>query len=122
LGRKPVGIAGRWRSKFEDQALPTGDFKSRLLGFSTKSQMPDDTPNLSVVLPCHNEQDNLRPLITALREAIEPLKISYEIVVTDDCSSDNSWAMLKEFAAADKRIRVQRFVKNAGQSAALCAR
>jgi glycosyltransferase involved in cell wall biosynthesis len=83
--------------------------------------MPDDIPQISVVLPCHNEQDNLRPLITALREAIEPLKISYEIVITDDCSTDNSWTMLKEFAAADKRIRVQRFVKNAGQSAALWA-
>jgi glycosyltransferase involved in cell wall biosynthesis len=83
--------------------------------------MPDDIPQISVVLPCHNEQDNLRPLITALREAIEPLKISYEIVITDDCSTDNSWKMLKEFAAADKRIRVQRFVKNAGQSAALWA-
>jgi glycosyltransferase involved in cell wall biosynthesis len=83
--------------------------------------MPDDIPQISVVLPCHNEQDNLRPLITALREAIEPLKISYEIVITDDCSTDNSWTMLKEFAVADKRIRVQRFVKNAGQSAALWA-
>jgi glycosyltransferase involved in cell wall biosynthesis len=83
--------------------------------------MPDDIPQISVVLPCHNEQDNLRPLITALREAIEPLKISYEIVITDDCSTDNSWTMLKEFAAADQRIRVQRFVKNAGQSAALWA-
>jgi glycosyltransferase involved in cell wall biosynthesis len=83
--------------------------------------MPDDIPQISVVLPCHNEQDNLRPLITALREAIEPLKISYEIVITDDCSTDNSWTMLKEFAAADKRIRVQRFAKNAGQSAALWA-
>lgn len=83
--------------------------------------MPDDIPQLSVVLPCHNEQDNLRALITALREAIEPLKLSYEIVVTDDCSTDQSWTMLKEFAAADKRLRVQRFVKNAGQSAALWA-
>jgi glycosyltransferase involved in cell wall biosynthesis len=83
--------------------------------------MPDDSPELSVVLPCHNEQDNLRALITALRDAIEPLKISYEIVITDDCSTDNSWTLLKEFAASDKRIRVQRFVKNAGQSAALWA-
>ncbi len=83
--------------------------------------MPDDTPQLSFVIPCHNEQDNLRPLITALREAIEPLKVSYEIVITDDCSTDNSWTLLKEFAAADKRIRAQRFAKNAGQSAALWA-
>ncbi len=83
--------------------------------------MPDDTPQLSFVIPCHNEQDNLRPLIMALREAIEPLKVSYEIVITDDCSTDNSWTLLKEFAAADKRIRAQRFAKNAGQSAALWA-
>ena len=47
-------------------------------------------PTLSLVIPCYNEQDNLRPLVAAIREAVEPLKVSYEIVVTDDCSKDKS--------------------------------
>jgi len=75
-------------------------------------------PTLSLVIPCYNEQDNLRPLVAAIREAVEPLKVSYEIVVTDDCSKDKSWEILKELAAADARVRVQRFAFNCGESAA----
>jgi glycosyltransferase involved in cell wall biosynthesis len=80
-----------------------------------------DTPELSFVIPCYNEQDNLRALVQAIRGSADPLKRSYEIVVTDDCSKDNSWEVLKELAAADPRIRAQRFAVNSGQSAALWA-
>jgi glycosyltransferase involved in cell wall biosynthesis len=83
--------------------------------------MSSDSPLLSIVLPCYNEEGNLRPLIQAIREGVEPLKIDYEIVITDDCSRDNSWNLLKQLAAEDRRIRVQRFEKNAGQSAAMWA-
>ncbi len=78
-------------------------------------------PTLSFVIPCHNEQDNLRALAAAICEAVEPLRVTYEVVFTDDCSTDDSWKVLKELAAGDPRIRAQRFAKNAGQSAALWA-
>jgi len=78
-------------------------------------------PRISVVLPCHNEQENLRPLISRIIAALEPRGEAFEIVVTDDCSTDSSWSLLKELAAADPRLRVQRFVRNAGQSAAVWA-
>ncbi|MEO6183483.1 MAG: glycosyltransferase family 2 protein [Verrucomicrobiota bacterium] len=78
-------------------------------------------PLLSIVLPCYNEAGNLPTLVGAIRESLEPLKIDYEIVITDDCSRDNSWGLLKQLAETDKRIRIQRFQKNAGQSAALWA-
>ncbi|HKI68512.1 MAG TPA: glycosyltransferase family 2 protein [Verrucomicrobiae bacterium] len=77
-----------------------------------------DIPELSLVIPCYNEQDNLRALIKAIREAMEPLKLPYEVVITDDCSKDKSWEILKELAADDPRIRVQRFEFNCGESAA----
>jgi dolichol-phosphate mannosyltransferase len=82
--------------------------------------MPE-TPELSFVIPCHNEQDNLRALIAAIREVVDPLQRPYEIVITDDCSKDNSWEILKELAADNPRIRAQRFAFNCGQSAALWA-
>jgi dolichol-phosphate mannosyltransferase len=82
--------------------------------------MPE-APVISVVVPCYNEQDNLVPLVKTLSEVIAPLKISYEIVITDDCSKDNSWAILKKLAAEDPRVCIQRLVKNSGQSAALWA-
>ena len=56
---------------------------------------------VSVVLPCHNEQENLQPLVDAIRKALDPLLRSYEIVITDDRSSDGSWALLQKMAAAD---------------------
>ena len=49
------------------------------------------TTEISFVIPCHNEAANLKPLVAAIREAIGPLKTNYEIVITDDCSTDNSW-------------------------------
>ena len=73
---------------------------------------------LSFVIPCYNEQDNLRALITAIRAAADPLKLPYEVVITDDCSRDKSWEILKELAAADRRIRPQRLAFNCGESAA----
>jgi glycosyltransferase involved in cell wall biosynthesis len=78
----------------------------------------NENPVLSLVIPCYNEEGNLRRLIAAIRESVEPLKVSYEVVITDDCSKDGSWAILKELAAADARIRVQRFAFNCGESAA----
>ena len=79
-----------------------------------------DTPTLSFVLPCYNESGNLRELVQTLRGVLEPLGITYEFVITDDCSKDQSWAVLQELAA-DPRVRAQRFAFNCGQSAALWA-
>jgi glycosyltransferase involved in cell wall biosynthesis len=75
-------------------------------------------PEISLVIPCYNEQDNLRALFTAIRAAVDPLKLPYEVVITDDCSKDKSWEILKELAAADPRLRPQRFAFNCGESAA----
>ena len=49
---------------------------------------------ISFVIPCHNEQDNLPALVAAIREATDPLKRNYEIIIADDFSSDNSWNVL----------------------------
>jgi glycosyltransferase involved in cell wall biosynthesis len=80
-----------------------------------------ETPTLSIVVPCYDEQDNLRPLVEALRRAADPLQLPYEIVITDDHSRDRSWDVLKELAGADSRVRIQRLAVNRGQSAALWA-
>lgn len=78
----------------------------------------ESSPEISFVVPCYNEEGNLRELFKAIRAVIEPLKISYEILVTDDRSADKSWDILKEFAAADSRVRVFRLEINRGESAA----
>jgi dolichol-phosphate mannosyltransferase len=77
-----------------------------------------NAPEISLVIPCHNEQENLRPLLSAIHAAMDPLDLNYEVVITDDCSTDNSWNVLKELAANDPRLRIQRFKFNCGESAA----
>lgn len=80
--------------------------------------MNDTQPELSLVIPCYNEQENLRPLLAAIRAAADPLPLAYEVVITDDCSRDKSWEILKELAADDRRVRAQKLAFNCGESAA----
>lgn len=80
--------------------------------------MIPEVPVISLVIPCYNEEGNLQELVKAIRQTVDPLHIAYEVVITDDCSKDRSWAILKELAAADPRIRPQRLSRNSGESAA----
>jgi glycosyltransferase involved in cell wall biosynthesis len=77
-----------------------------------------NAPDLSLVIPCHNEEKNLQPLVAAIHAVLDPLALEYEIVVTDDCSTDDSWSVLKQLAANDPRLCIQRFEFNCGESAA----
>ena len=43
-------------------------------------------------------------MVTTTVQVLEPLKLSYEIVITDDCSRDRTWELLKHLAAGDPRI------------------
>src|SRR5712671_6401422 len=77
-----------------------------------------NVPELSVVIPCHNEAENLRPLLAAIHAALDSLALDFEVVITDDCSSDDSWQVLQELSGSDQRLRAQRFKSNCGESAA----
>src|ERR1700742_2533000 len=83
--------------------------------------MAAPTPILSIVIPCFNEENNLVPLINAIREAMQPLQLDYEIIIVDDCSTDKSWEILRTLGAQDTRVHGRRLEKNSGQSAALWA-
>lgn len=60
-------------------------------------------------------------LIERITKAIAPLAVSYEIVITDDCSKDKSWQILQEMTQAYPQLRAQRFAFNCGESAAVWA-
>jgi glycosyltransferase involved in cell wall biosynthesis len=74
--------------------------------------------DVSFVVPCHDEAGNLRALVAEIHRAVAPLGLAYEIVITDDASTDGSWALLHTMAADDSRLRAQRFARNCGESAA----
>jgi glycosyltransferase involved in cell wall biosynthesis len=77
--------------------------------------------DLSVVIPIYYEEANIRPLYEAVTAVLDPIGLSYEIITVDDGSGDGSFAVLKELALADKRLRVIRFRRNFGQTAAMAA-
>lgn len=76
-------------------------------------------PHISVVVPLLNEEESLPELYekiaSALREAGKP----YEIIFVDDGSTDSSFAVLQELHARDASVKVVRFRRNFGKSAAL---
>ncbi len=78
-----------------------------------------------MVVPIKDERDNLRPLHERLSASLGPLVgravRDYEIVLVDDGSSDGSFAVLKELAAADPRVKVVCLRRNFGQTPALRA-
>ena len=86
-----------------------------------RDHMATDDPAFSLVVPCYNEEASLRAFFQAAHAALDPLQLSYEIIATDDWSADSSWAVLKECAARDPRLRAQRLATHCGQSAALWA-
>lgn len=79
------------------------------------------TIELSLVIPVYNEVENLRPLAEAIRKVLDPLGRFYEVVFVDDGSSDGSGALLRELRRVDARLRVLRFDRNHGQTAAFDA-
>jgi dolichol-phosphate mannosyltransferase len=79
------------------------------------------SPALTVVIPAYNEQANVEPCYRELVEVLDALGRSFEILFVDDGSTDGTGAVLRGLASADRRVRVVRFRRNAGQTAALHA-
>ncbi|MBC7237661.1 MAG: glycosyltransferase family 2 protein [Chloroflexi bacterium] len=77
--------------------------------------------DLSVVVPVYNEEQNIQYLYDQLTEVLEPLGLEYEIICADDGSRDRSFALLKELAQKDPRLKVIRFRRNFGQTAGFSA-
>lgn len=78
-------------------------------------------PELSIVIPLKNESANIPRLYRELTESLERGGRSYEILCVEDGSTDDSFELLAELQARDPRVRVIRFRKNFGQTAAFAA-
>jgi glycosyltransferase involved in cell wall biosynthesis len=77
--------------------------------------------NLSIVIPVYNEAENIQALYDRLKNALEQLKQTYEIIFVDDGSTDESFAVLREIAKVDPAVSVIRLRRNFGQTAAMAA-
>jgi dolichol-phosphate mannosyltransferase len=65
-------------------------------------------PELSVVIPVYNEEENLPPLWDELRGVLQSLGLSFEVVFVDDGSRDRSAELIRGFREADGRVRLVR--------------
>lgn len=77
-------------------------------------------PALSVVVPLYNEEESVRPLVEAVREALGEAP-PWELVLVDDGSRDRTAQLAAETAQGDERIRLVRLARNYGQTQAMQA-
>jgi glycosyltransferase involved in cell wall biosynthesis len=78
-------------------------------------------PEISVVVPVYNEEENLPHLAAEIRGVMAGLGRPYEVIYADDGSTDGSPTVLERLAREDSAVRVIRQSRNSGQSAALAA-
>ena len=79
------------------------------------------TLQLSIVVPIFNEVQSLPILYKQIAAAVVPLKLTWELILVDDFSTDGSLEALLELRRDDPHLRIVRFSRNYGQTAGLAA-
>ena len=75
--------------------------------------------DISVIIPLYNEADSLPELCTWINDVMKQNKFSYEILLIDDGSKDNSWQTIESLSKLNSQIKGIKFRRNYGKSAAL---
>jgi glycosyltransferase involved in cell wall biosynthesis len=82
--------------------------------------VPSSVPDLSIIAPLYDESENVRPLVDWILQALESYQGSFEIILVDDGSGDDTWDQVRA-VAADPRVHGLRLGRNVGQTAAMMA-
>jgi glycosyltransferase involved in cell wall biosynthesis len=85
--------------------------------------MPElnNKPTVSIVVPFHNEEDNVTELYNQLHAVMQGTHRTYQFVFVDDGSTDLTYKLLKELALIDPAVTVVKLRRNFGQTPALAA-
>src|ERR1700691_335204 len=75
----------------------------------------------SIVVPFHNEEDNVTILYARLKQVMEQVGEEFELIFVDDGSRDRTYKLLEEIAAVDSRVMIVKLRRNFGQTSALAA-
>jgi glycosyltransferase involved in cell wall biosynthesis len=78
-------------------------------------------PDLSVVAPLYNESQNVQPLVDWILEALAGQAGSYEVILVDDGSRDDTWERIAQAASVHPEVHGLRLGRNVGQTAAMMA-
>ncbi len=83
--------------------------------------MPDYNPTISIICPCYNEQEVLNLFIERISSVLSGSQYSYEIILINDGSRDDTFNVMEALRAQDKHIRTINLSRNFGKEAALTA-
>jgi glycosyltransferase involved in cell wall biosynthesis len=114
-----AGIKASWSVFFPLCLDPFEEF-AHMPSSSTTSPTRGVGPDLSVVAPLYNESPNVRPLVEWILQALESYAGSFEIILVDDGSRDDTWPQVQA-VATDPRVHGLRLGRNVGQTAAMMA-
>lgn len=76
---------------------------------------------VSIVVPLYNEEENVPRVHSAVVEALADQSLDYELLFVDDGSRDTTYERARELVASDRRVRILKFRRNYGQTAAMAA-
>src|SRR5580704_7129831 len=93
----------------------------QLSNFQRPVAASDEAVQLSVLVPVYNEAENLPELAERLTQALDDLRLGWEVVFADDGSVDGSGALLDHLAGEEPRFKIVHLRRNFGQTAALMA-
>lgn len=80
-----------------------------------------DHIEISVVVPCYNEQDNVVAVVESVTETMQAMAVNYEIIIVDDGSSDLTFTRASALARNDHRLKLVKLLRNYGQTGAMMA-
>jgi dolichol-phosphate mannosyltransferase len=105
--------------KLSSFASPLRDTTSdyAVVPFSRETVCPD----LSIVVPIYNEEENLDLLSSRLTKVLDAIPLTYEVILVDDGSKDKSLDLLREIATRDSRFVVVELARNFGHQVAISA-
>ena len=83
--------------------------------------MKQCNPEISIIAPLYNEQESVLLLYQAIRDALDPTALDYEVIFVDDGSKDDTALVAKKLAQENPRLRFIEFRRNYGQTPAMAA-
>ena len=77
--------------------------------------MSNSSVEISIVVPVYNSSPTIHELVSRIQAALSPLGITYEILLTDDCSTDDSWLKISNECQSHRNVIGLRLSQNYGQ-------
>lgn len=75
--------------------------------------------DLSIVIPVYNSSEGLQELYNRISKVLRTIGLSYEIILVDDCSPDNSYEKMKQLNEDDNKVKIIQLMRNFGQHTAI---